>query len=229
MSQSEAKYTIDDVDVQKDEVVYDGFFKMHALTLKHKLFGGGWSNTIRREVFHRGEACAAVLYDPERDLIALVEQFRIGALVSGALVSGALEPGELEPGELESEHSPWCLEVVAGMIEEGESPEGVIRRELQEEAGVTEAELIPITRYYSTPGGCSELIHLYCALCDLSEVGGIHGLEDETEDILVQVFQADEIFAVMLDSRMNNAATLLGLQWLQINRKSLEKCAKTSG
>lgn len=209
MTQGDAKYSIDDVDVQKDEIVYSGFFKMHEITLKHKLFQGGWSNTISREVFHRGEACAAVLYDPEKDLIALVEQFRIGAL--------------------ESEYSPWCLEVVAGMVEEGESPEDVIRRELHEEAGIAEAELQHITSYYSTPGGCSELIHLYCALCDLSGAGGVHGLDHENEDILVQVFQAEEVFAIMLDSRMNNAATLLGLQWLQINRKSLKKCANSGG
>ncbi len=202
MSLDKAQFSIKDVDIESDEVVFDGFFKMREVALKHRLFKGGWSAPMKREIFHRGEASAAVLYDPERDLIGLVEQFRSGAL--------------------ESEYSPWCLEVVAGMMEAGETAESLIRRELEEEAGIFESELVHITSYYSTPGGCSEKIHLYCALCDLSEAGGVHGLDHENEDILLQVFPAEEVFAVMLDSRMNNAATLLGLQWLQINRKSLK-------
>ncbi|MFL0803827.1 MAG: NUDIX domain-containing protein [Agarilytica sp.] len=202
MSLDKAQFSIEDVNVESDEVVFDGFFQMREVGLTHRLFQGGWSAPMKREVFYRGDASAAVLYDPKRDLIGLVEQFRIGAM--------------------RSEYSPWCLEVVAGMMEAGETAESLIRRELEEEAGISEAELVHITSYYSTPGGCSEKIHLYCALCDLSEAGGVHGLDHENEDILLQVFPAEEVFAVMLDSRMNNAATLLGLQWLQINRKSLK-------
>ncbi len=197
-----AQFTADDVQIEKDETVFQGFFKMNTLTLKHRLFGGGWSNSINREIFHRGHASAAVLYDPASDSIGLVEQFRAGAL--------------------ESPYSPWCLEVVAGMVEKGESPEEVIVREIEEEAGITDVKVIPITTYYSTPGGCSEQIHLFCALCDLSSAGGVHGLDEENEDILLHIFPADDVFTVMLDSRMNNAATLLGLQWLQIHRESLK-------
>ncbi|MFT5084401.1 MAG: ADP-ribose pyrophosphatase [Lentisphaeria bacterium] len=203
MPSQKPKFTISDVEVSRDEVVFDGFFKMHKLSLKHRLFGGGWSEQINRELFHRGEASAAVLYDPVHDTIGLIEQFRVGAL--------------------DSEYSPWCLEVVAGMLERGESPDGLMRRELFEEAGIKEAELIHISSYYSTPGGCSEKIHLYCAVCDLSNSGGLHGLQEEHEDILLHIFAAEEVFTVMLKSRMNNAATLLGLQWLQLNRASLRK------
>ena len=198
----QAQFTAGDVQIEKEETVFQGFFKMNTLTLKHRLFGGGWSNSINREIFHRGHASAAVLYDPESDSIGLVEQFRAGAL--------------------DSPYSPWCLEVVAGMVEKGESPEEVIVREIEEEAGITDVKVIPITTYYSTPGGCSEQIHLFCALCDLSNAGGVHGLDEENEDILLHIFPADDVFTVMLDSRMNNAATLLGLQWLQIHRESLK-------
>ncbi len=201
MPNSRAKFSQRDVQLIDEKVVFDGFFKMHEVTLRHKLFAGGWSGEICREIFHRGHASAAILYDPDTDSIGLVEQFRIGAL--------------------ESEFGPWCLEVVAGMVEEGETPEEVVRRELEEEAGVIAADLVHISSYYSSPGGCSEKIHLYCALCDLSAAGGLHGLDHEHEDIQLHIYQAEEVFAVMLDSRMNNAATLLGLQWLQINRESL--------
>ncbi len=196
-----ARFSIEDVEQRESNTVFQGFFKMEALRLKHRLFEGGWSNEISREILHRGDASAAILYDPIHDTIGLVEQFRAGAL--------------------NSEHGPWCLEVVAGMVEANETPEAVMRRELMEEAGIDTAELIHISSYYSTPGGCSEKIYLYCAVCDLSTAGGVHGLDHEHEDILLHVLSAEEVFAVMLNSRMNNAATLIGLQWLQANRDSL--------
>ena len=197
----DSKFNRDDVELLSEERVYDGFFKMGEMRLKHRLFRGGWSNEISREIFYRGEASAAILYDPVLDEIGLIEQFRSGAI--------------------NSEFGPWCLEGVAGMVEPGETPEQVIQREIKEEAGITDAELIPISAYYSTPGGCAEKIHLYCAICDLSNAEGIFGLEDENEDILLHTFKAEDVFAVMLNSRMNNAATLIGLQWLQFNRDRL--------
>jgi len=192
-----------DFSVSTDKTVYDGFFKMYELELTHKKFDGGWTQAISRELFHRGEAAAAILYDPNKDLIGLIDQFRVGAL--------------------ESEYGPWCLETVAGMMEEGETPESLITRELEEEAGIVGARLIPIVSYYSSPGGCSEKIHLFCALCDLSGKGGLFGLADENEDIQFSVVNADDVFKNMYAGRTNNAATLLGLQWLQLNRRSLQQ------
>lgn len=203
MPDRKPRYTSKDVNLLSEDVAYNGFFKTMKIALKHRLFDGGWSDAISRELIHKGEASAAVLYDPERDVIGLIEQFRVGAL--------------------ESEFGPWCLEVVAGMLEDGESPEQLMRRELQEEAGIEAAELLHISSYYSTPGGCSEKIHLFCAICDLSGAGGVHGLEEENEDIFLHAFGAEEVFTVMLNSRMNNAATLIGLQWLQTNRNMLRK------
>ncbi len=187
-----------DYDVVEEETVFQGFFRMVKVKVRHKLFSGGWTNEISREIFCRGDAAAAILYDPKLDKIGLIEQFRIGAL--------------------DSKLGPWCLEVVAGMIEEGETPEALIRREIKEEAGIDDAELIFITSYYSTPGGCNEKIDLFCALCDLSAAEGVFGLEEENEDIRLHVINADDVFASMLSNRTNNAATLIGLQWLQFNR-----------
>lgn len=197
-----SQFNKNDVEVIREETVWNGFFKMYEIHLKHKLFAGGWSNEIARELFHRGQAAGCVIYDPQHDLIGLIDQFRIGAL--------------------DSEYGPWCLEVVAGMLEEGETPEELILRELEEEAGVKNPKLIPITSYYSTPGGCSEKINLFCALCDLSNSGGLHGLDSENEDIFLHIFPATTIFDVMLRSRMNNAATLIALQWLQLHREELK-------
>lgn len=200
-----SQFTKQDVEVEQSSLRFQGFFRMLEFRFRHKLFNGGWSVPIQRELLERGDAAAAIVYDAVQDKIALVEQIRVGAL--------------------NSEHGPWCLEVVAGMIEKDELPEALIRRELEEEAGICEAELIFISRYYSTPGGCSEQIHLYCALCDLSDAQGVYGLESEGEDIRLHVFDAESVFASMYQSRTNNAATLIGLQWLQLNRASLRENA----
>lgn len=197
-----AQFTADDVEVISERNGFSGFFDLIVTRLRHKKFAGGWSGEVEREVFTKTEAAAAILYDPKHDLIGLVEQFRAGCMGS--------------------EYGPWCLEVVAGMLEVGEQPDELIVREIKEEAGLTPQRLHKITAYYSTPGACDEKIHVYCAECDLSQAGGIHGLEDENEDILLQVFAADDVFEAMLKSRMNNAATLIALQWLAVHRKQLE-------
>lgn len=191
----------EDVEVQQRETVYDGFFTMQKLTLRHRLFEGGWGPAVSRELFVRGDAVAAVLYDPAHDLIGLVEQFRIGAM--------------------EEENGPWCLEVVAGMMESGETPEDVVRREMLEETSIEADQIEYICNYMTSPGGTNEKLHLYCALTDLSSAGGIHGLEEEGEDIKVRVLAAQPVFDAMLKGRFNNAATLICLQWLQLNHPRL--------
>ena len=191
-----SSFGVKDVEILAKETVFQGFFRMVKLRLRHRLFNGGWGEELSREVFDRGDAGAAILFDPVGKKIGLIEQFRSGAL--------------------NSEFGPWCLEVVAGMMEEGETAEELVRRELLEEAGISQAELLPISSYYSTPGGCSEKIHLYCAICNLEGAEGTFGLASESEDIRLHVLDATEVFAQMLDSRANNAATLIGLQWLQL-------------
>lgn len=198
-----AQFNSADVKVVSSTAAFSGFFNLTVHKLRHRLFRGGWSGEIEREVFTKTQAAAAVLYDPKNDLIGLVEQFRAGAL--------------------ESEYGPWCLEVVAGMLEPNEEPDALILREIKEEADLVPSALHKITAYYSTPGACNELIHLYCAECDLSCAGGIHGLDSENEDILLSVFDAETVLDAMLDSRMNNAATIIGLQWLAMHRERLRR------
>lgn len=197
------EFTRDDVEVVRSEELYKRFFRVEKVFLRHKLFNGGWGKEIGRELFVRGEAVAVVLYDPEHDLIGMVEQFRIGAMN--------------EPS------GPWCYEVVAGMLEEGESPEDVARRELIEEANVIPYRLEYICQYLSSPGGSDEKLHLYCGFCDLSQAGGVYGVPEEGEDIRVHVFAANDVFAQLFSGRFNNAAALICLQWLQFNHSTLRE------
>lgn len=192
-----------DVEVVRREELYKRFFRVERVSLRHKLFGGGWSQEIGREIFLRGHAIAVVVYDPVHDLIGMVEQFRIGAM--------------------DEPNGPWCYEVVAGMVELDEAPEEVARRELMEEANIDPYYMEFICDFLSSPGGSDEKLYLFCALSDLSQAGGIHGLPDENEDIRLHCFPAQDVFAELLNGRFNNAAALICLQWLQMNRERLRK------
>lgn len=201
MSLQTPPFTAEAVEVLQRETAFQGFFRMVKYRLRHRLFNGGWSDVLNRELFDKSIAAAAIIYDPVNDLLGMVEQFRIGML--------------------ESDIGPWSLEGVAGMVEAGETPEQLIRRELDEEAGIKAAELRSITAFYATPGSCNEYTYLYCALCDLTGAGGVYGLAEEGEDIRFNVYSATEVFNAMLQSRACNGATLIALQWVQLNRAAL--------
>ncbi|MBB5211114.1 NUDIX domain-containing protein [Microbulbifer hydrolyticus] len=199
------QFTRGAVDIISRKTMYDGFFQIQKLRLRHRLYRGGWGGEMDRELFVRGHAVGVLLYDPERHLVALAEQFRVGAL--------------------ERENGPWCLEVVAGMVEEGESLEDVARRELQEEAGLEVQDLHFIRSYLPSPGGTCERMHLFCACADLHGVEGYFGLADEHEDIRLRVFPLDTLLEAVAsdDSAIDNAASIISLQWLQLNRERLQR------
>lgn len=185
------------------EIVYKGFFRLEKFQLQHALFQGGWSHKITRELFMRGNCVAVLLYDPNRDEVVLIEQFRTGAV--------------LNP------ESAWLIEIVAGAIEKGESAEQVAYRESVEEAGCEIEQLMLISEFYTTPGGSSERISLFCGKVDSENIGGIHGLDDENEDILVLAVKFDEAFEMLTSGKIESAIPIIALQWLYINKNRLRK------
>lgn len=189
-------------DIVEERVLHTGFFNLLRLHVRHELFHGGVSPVLARELFQRNNCVAVVLYDPERDAVVLLEQFRVGALKSGG--------------------SPWLLEIVAGAIEEGESAEEVAMRESREEAGCFIRKLIRIGRFYTSPGGSSEQITLFCGLLDSRGVGGVHGLAEEHEDIKVSVVGLSEAMALIQQGAIDSAIPIIGLQWLALNRETLQ-------
>lgn len=182
---------------------YKGFFRITRYTLRHALFRGGMSEDFTREVFVRGTAVAVLLYDPDQDKVVLVEQFRVGAMAA--------------------DEQPWMLEVVAGILDEGEEPEDVARREAHEEAGCTVKALVPITRFLPSAGGSNEVISLFCGQVDSDGIGGVHGLAEENEDIRVLVTSADEAIAWLDTDRYRNAMTIIALSWLARKRDELRR------
>ena len=182
---------------------YKGFLKLNRYRLRHRLFAGGWSDEIVRERVEPLRAVSVLLYDPGRDEVVLIEQFRIGAL--------------------ESRDHPWLLEIIGGHIGAGETPEEVARRESLEEAGCEILELLPIGEFLVTPGTSGERIHLFCGRVDAANAGGIHGIDDEGEDIRVEVLRADEAIAEIYDGRINSTTGIMALQWLALHRDRLRE------
>lgn len=189
------------VEILEKTTPFQGYFRIDRYRLRHRRFEGGWTEPMTLELFERGHAVAVVLYDPERDAVVLIEQFRIGAYAAG--------------------RDAWLTEVVAGIIEEGEDPADVVRREALEEAGCEIQELVSIGTVLPTPGGSSETLAFYCGRVDSRDVGGVHGLAHEGEDIRVLVVPADEALArVMADGCVNGNA-MISLQWLALNKVEL--------
>ncbi|WP_434356951.1 ADP-ribose diphosphatase [Parasalinivibrio latis] len=199
-------FTRDDAEVTAVETVYDGYFKMHKYAFRHRLFSGGWSEVIERELFERGHAVAVLPYDPVSDRVVMVEQIRVGAMVAG--------------------QSSWQLEIVAGVIDKGQTSEQVAYREAEEEAGLQVESLQKITRYMSSSGGCSESLDVYLGIVDAGKAEGIHGLPEEGEDILVHVLSREEAYKLVENGTIENAASIIAIQWLQLHHQRLRENAK---
>lgn len=193
------------MEIVEREIAYQGFFRVERYRLRHRLHSGGWSPELEREVFERGAAVAVLLYDPDRDAVVLVEQFRLAAHLAG--------------------FSPWQVEAVAGIVDrDGEEEPAVACREAQEEAGLTViGELVPIHRCLTSPGGTTETVALFCGRVDSRNAGGIHGVAAEHEDIKVVVKSYRDAMRLMRAQKIDNAFTLLALHWLAANRAALRR------
>jgi ADP-ribose pyrophosphatase len=159
------------------------------------------TDVMVREIFERGNAAAVLPYDPRRDEVLLIRQFLPGAYFGG--------------------RSPRPLQIVAGMVEEGESEEDVARREAIEEAGCTIGRLERAHAFLPSPGGSSERVVVFCAEADLSNAGGVHGLAEEHEDIQVEVYSAQEAIQLLDDGKIEAGPAVVALSWLARHRERL--------
>jgi ADP-ribose pyrophosphatase len=188
----------DDVEILGREQCFRGFYRLDRLRLRHRQFSGAMGQELSRELFIRHDAVCVLPYDPLRDEVVLIEQFRVGAMHKGG--------------------NPWLLELVAGLIDKDEQPEEVAHREALEEADLALQALWPISQYFPSPGGSDERVYLYVGRCDSSNAGGVHGLAEEGEDIKVHVLSFAEALQAVKDGTINNAASIIALQWLALNR-----------
>jgi ADP-ribose pyrophosphatase len=191
------------VELVRVEKAFQGYFKVNRYFFQHSLFQGGTGNTVSREVFERGQAGAILPYDPKRDEVVLIRQFRPGAYVAG--------------------RHPFMWEIPAGIIEEGEDAERLVVREVEEEAGLTVDRVESLYTLMLSPGCMSETCGVFVGRTDTATAGGIFGLDSEGENILVKAFPVAEAFAMTARNEIENVVAVVALQWLAINREQLRK------
>jgi ADP-ribose pyrophosphatase len=190
------------IEILEKEQTERGYLKIERYNFRHELFEGGMTPPLMREVMVRGEVVAVLPYDPITGQVVLIEQFRIGAY--------------------RAQKPAWLTEIVAGVIEEGEAPSEVARREALEEIGTSLKRLTPIGRYLVSPGCSDEFMYLYCGEVDASGIGGNHGLAHEGEDIRAFSLPADEALALLENKGLSNFPIVLALQWFALNHKRLQ-------
>jgi nudix-type nucleoside diphosphatase (YffH/AdpP family) len=183
---------------------YAAFFGIEEHRLTHRRFDGTMTVPLDRAVFVSGDAVTVLPYDPRRDAVLLIEQFRAGPFAR-------------------RDPLPWCLEAVAGRCDPGESPEDTARREAVEEAGLTLGRMERIAAYYTTPGCAAEFLTSFVAEADLSAAGGNHGLACEHEDIHTLVVPREHATALIATGEANNAPLLVSLMWLQAHHDRLSR------
>jgi len=197
------KYGAADVRVLDDTLVWSGHYAMRRLTLQHRRFAGNWSGPILREIFERGDAVAVLPYDPQSDSLVMIEQFR--------------------PGAMRGDDSPWMLELIAGVVESGETDADVVHREAMEEAACELSQLEPIATVFPSAGACSEQVRIFCGRVSRAAIGELHGLQEEGEDILVHSVPREQALQMLRDDQIPNGHTLIALQWLQIHGDDLRR------
>jgi len=177
--------------------LYDGFFKMNEISLKYKKYDGSWSNEIKRELFGGAQVSAVLPYDPIKKKIVLIQQFR--------------------PGTISKNTNNYLNEIVAGIIDPGESPEIAAKRECLEETGYKIKKLTPIQGYFPAPGSSESFYHLFLGEVDSKNGKKIMGLYNENEDILVESFNLTQVKKMMQEGKFVNGLTLIAIQWFFLN------------
>lgn len=186
------------------DTAFQAYFRIDRYRVRHPLIGGGQSGEIVRELFERGRAAAVLPYDPERDEVVLIRQFRVGPYANG--------------------EAPWAIEIVAGIIDAGEAAVDVARRELKEEANLEPTgSILRIGLCYVSPGGSTETCENFIAPVDAAKAGGVFGLAEEGEDIQVLVWPYERAFRALSDGLITAAPAVIALQWLALNRERLRR------
>lgn len=192
-----------DVAVVDETLPYLNYFAVLEQDLTFARFDGTRGQTVKRAAFVSGDAVTVLPYDPVRDRVLVIEQFRFGPFVRG-------------------DAHPWSLEAVAGRIDPGEDPETAARREAREETGLALHNLELVSRYYPSPGAVSEYLYSYIGITDLPDDSAIvSGVPEEAEDIRGLLLSFDEAMAAFQSGEFENGPLNLTILWLAQHRDRL--------
>ena len=181
------------IHVIKDKILSENYFVLRNMTYEFTRRDG---SVVRhkREVYDRGNGATVLLYNPNKQSVVLVRQFRVATWVNG------------NPDGM-------LIETCAGLLD-NDAPEVCIRKEAIEETGYQVGEARKVFELYMSPGGVTELIHFFIA--EYSEAqranrGG--GVDDEDIEVLELPFvRALEMVA---SGEIQDGKAVILLQYLQ--------------
>ncbi|WP_339112690.1 NUDIX domain-containing protein [Thioclava sp. GXIMD2076] len=192
-----------DVVVRERRSPYAKFFAVEDYDLQFRKFNGAFSAPMERAVFVSCDAAVVLPYDPLRDRVLLIEQFRVGPMARG-------------------DGNPWLLEAIAGRVDALESPEQTALREAEEEAHLALKELVPVAQYYSSPGAKTEYIYSYIGIADLDDQAAAPGgLDEEGEDIRPHMISFERMVELLDSGELNNSMVVICAQALIRKREAL--------
>jgi nudix-type nucleoside diphosphatase (YffH/AdpP family) len=182
-----------DVVVRDVELLAAGWHVLRRTTFERRRPDGSWT-TEQRETYDRGNGSTLLLYDADRRTVLLSRQFRFPVYVNG------------HPDGM-------LLETAAGLLDD-ESPEDAVRREVEEELGVTVGEVEHVFDVWMSPGSVTERLHFFAAPYSAADrTGDRGGLAEEGEDIEVVELDFDSALDMIDDGRIADAKTVMLLQW----------------
>lgn len=191
-------FSTEPVALTRVETPYKDYGELRRYILRHETFAGTQSAEISRECYVTGNAVVVLPYDPATDAVLLIEQFRIGPYAQG--------------------RHPWILECIAGRFNPGEEPAAVAEREALEEAGARLTDLTPMGAFFQSPGIFYEEIAYFTGRFEAKSISGLHGLDEEDEDIRPVVIARQEALDMVRTNKIVSAPTALALYWLEAHR-----------
>ena len=192
-----------DVQMLAQDEAFAGFFAVQVCQLRHRTHAGGMTPLLRREALVSGDAVVVLPWDPVRDRVLLIEQFRLAPV-------------------LRHDPQPWLLETVAGRVDAGETVDDAARREAMEEANLIVTRLFPAIHHYPSPGTLGEYLYLYVGIADLPDgIEGVHGLESEAEDIRGHLIQRADLTGMAMAGQLTNGPLAMIALWLELRRDAI--------
>lgn len=195
------EFSHQDFEILQKETLYQGFLTVQKYQLRFRCFQGGFSHPVSRELLSKDPAVAVFLYDPKKDKVVMIEQFRVGAL--------------------QDTESPWVLEIVAGVVDANETNESTAYREAKEEANCDILSLRHICTYHVSPGISNEITSVYCGFIEAPNETGFYGLLEDGEDIKVHIMSGPEVIQLFRQGKITSASAVIAIQWFELNRETL--------
>lgn len=185
------------VKINSERIVYAKKTVLKQVDFSLQQKNGEWQQQ-EREVFDHGNAVTALLYNKAKGTVLLTRQFRIATYLNG-------------------NSNGMLLEACAGLLEEGETPEETMIREIREETGYEVEKVEKIFEAYSSPGAYKELVHYFVVpVTDKQKTSAGGGLAEEGEDVKLVELPFPKALQMVMDGEIKDGKTIALLLYAQV-------------